>query len=120
MDYVEISPALPNPTRWQKILSYLWPIEITAQSEGVDALFFYTVEHTYTLSLGYAVEQSNRVLSAEELPLYDGRHYPTEVIVVTSAYGERGVPKEFETALRCGCTDALDKPWGHHIVDGLK
>lgn len=48
---------------------------------------------------------------------YPGEHYPVEVDVAVGVYdeitGERGPVTRSELQLRCGCTNALEKDYGH-------
>lgn len=58
-------------------------------------------------------------LDLQVMDAYPGEHYPVEVDVTVGKYDEStgavGSEQGVERQLRCGCTTALEKDYGHRV-----
>jgi hypothetical protein len=51
-EYIETHPAVPRVPTKTKLLSYLWPQTVTAESRGADFIQILYFEHTYRVRFG--------------------------------------------------------------------
>jgi hypothetical protein len=74
-EYIRLTYPKPEPTRKQRILSFLWPQTITAESRGADWVRMLFFRHVYVMYLGriWTDDDRGQLTHSEDLREYNKR-----------------------------------------------
>lgn len=68
-EYIPLDRQAPEPTRWQAIRSWLWPVRVVTEDHGADWVRYMTFETTRVLSRGRWLwrKERSRLVATQDL-----------------------------------------------------